>query len=187
MCRTIFHCGIALPRTLLSQAVFLFIVVGVTAACGRTPTTTHGSTIELKFEELRAATKIVLMIVPYPASFRSHVSKSRLPNVACAYEVYSGRGPVFDEVIEIIRRSGISPDDEPNRSADLRVGIVFKNGVISIQEFYFDDWGGAHDVRGVSGDLPVAASADLPSQLRALLTHPDVLLINGQPYFCPHS
>jgi hypothetical protein len=140
-----------------------------------------------KLKQLRTATNIVLMIVPYPASFRGRVDEVQLPEVACVYEIASGRGPTFDQVLDIIGTAVIEYDDEPKPGADLRVGIVFKRDGQVMENFYFDDWGGYHKVNGFSHDHRMVASADLPSQLRGLLTRQDVILVRNNHFPCPHS
>ncbi|MCK1392285.1 hypothetical protein [Bradyrhizobium sp. 1] len=185
MYRSIFHCRSTSSWALLLQTVFVSVVTGVTQAYSQAPMTALGSTIDLKFEELRTATKIVLLIVPFPTAFRSHVNKDRLTKVACVFEVHSGQGSTFEEITEITSRS-VRPDEGPLRYPDMRVGVVFKNGADLIRGFYFEDRGAAREVAGMSGDVPVVASAEFPSRVRMLLARPEVKSVNPQSSACHH-
>ena len=137
--------------------------------------------------ELLAATDLVLMIIPYPTLFRVSVDQSQLPNVSCVYEIKPGHGPTFEEAISLIERSGIELDDGPNVGADLRVGIIFRKNGEAAQQLHFNDKGGKEKVRGTFNNRRVFASANLPNQLRSLLTRPDVTLIKNSRNICPHS
>jgi hypothetical protein len=119
--------------------------------------------IKDKLSRLRTATDIVLMIVPYPMSFRVRVDEAALAEVSCVYKIMSGR------------------------SSDLRVGIIFKGNGKILQDFYFDDRGGHYEVNGFSGDRRISAAADLPARLRSLLTRQDVVLVKSGHKECPHS
>jgi hypothetical protein len=143
--------------------------------------------VHIKRHELLAATDLVVMIIPYPTFFRVSVDEGQLPNVSCVYEIKSGYGPTFEEVIDLIERSGIELDDGPNAGADLRVGLIFRNSGEVVQQLYFDDKGGKEKVRGIFNNRKVFASANLPNQLRSFLTHPDVTLIKNRRNICPHS
>jgi hypothetical protein len=90
-------------------------------------------------------------------------------------------------VIDLIERSGIELDDRPNLGADLRVGVIFRNSGEVVQQLYLNDKGGNAKVWGTFNNRRIFASADLPNQLRSLLTHPDVTLIKNRRNICPHS
>jgi hypothetical protein len=167
--------------TTLSGALFLFATSGVAMASNDL------TEFRAKLQQLRSATDIGLMIIPFPTSFRVRVDEVRLPSVSCVYEIASGRGPAFDQILDIIDNAVTEYDDGPKPDADLRIGIVFRlNGAI-LQEFYFDDFGGYNDVKGFSGNRRISASADLPNRLRALLTRPEVVLIKSGNNPCLHS
>jgi hypothetical protein len=145
------------------------------------------TSVEAELRGLGSATEITLLIVPYPTLFRVSVDKIQLPNVSCVYQITSGRGPTFGEVFDVIRRADIQYVDGP-RGADLRVGIILRKPGKVLWELYFDDGGGKQEVKGFSGDRRIVASADLPSQLRALLARPDVVLLKtGNNSNCPRS
>jgi hypothetical protein len=167
--------------TRLSGALFLFAISGVAMA--------SNDLIGLKdkLRELQTATDIVLMIVPYPTSFRARIDEVQLSKVSCVYEINSSGGPTFVEVLDIIGSAVTEYDNSPKPGADLRVGIIIRGNSKVLQEFYFDDWGGHHEVQGLSGDRRISASADLPDRLRALLTRQDVVLIGDRHARCPHS
>jgi hypothetical protein len=139
-----------------------------------------------KLQQLRTATDIVLMIVPYPMSFRVRVDETALAKVSCVYKIMSGRSS-FEQVLDIIGSSIIEYVVGPNRGPDLRVGIIFKSDGKILQDFYFDDRGGHYEVNGFSGDRRISAAADLPARLRSLLTSQDVVLIKSGDNECPHS
>jgi hypothetical protein len=143
--------------------------------------------LKAKLQQLEAAADIVLMIVPYPTSFRARVDELRLPDLSCVYAIDSGRGPSFNEMLDVISSAVIEYDDRPKPSLDLRVGVVFRSAGEVLQAFYFDDWGGHRQVNGFSGDHGMLASAELPNQLRALVVHKDVVLIKTGGFACPHS
>jgi hypothetical protein len=172
----------ALRTTKLSGALILFFLSGVAMANDDDLTK-----LKERLHELRTATDIVLMIVPYPTLFRVRVDEVRLPSVSCVYEITSGRGSAFDQVLNIISSAVMEYNDGPKPGADLRVGIVFREDGKVVQEFYFDDWGGHHKVNGFSRDRRILASANLPNRLRELLTRQEVVLIKNGNNPCPHS
>ena len=77
-----------------------------------------------KLSQLRTATDIVLMIVPYPMSFRVRVDEAALAKVSCVYNIMSGRTSAFGQVLDIIGSSIIEFEVGPNRGPDLRVGTT---------------------------------------------------------------
>jgi hypothetical protein len=170
-----------LRKATLSGALFLFITSGVAMASNDL------ISLKEKLQQLRTATDIVLMIVPYPASFRVRVDEVQLPEVACVYEINSSKGRTFAAVLDIMDSAITEYDNGPKPGVDLRVGIIFKSDGKALQDFYFDDWGGDHKVQGFSGNRRISASADLPDRLRVLLTHRDVALVRDRHSRCPHS
>ena len=111
---------VALRMITLSGALFLFAISEVVMASNDL------TDFRAKLQQLRSTTDIVLMIVPYPTMFRVRVDEGRLPNVSCVYKIASGRGPTFDQVLDIIGTAVIEYDDGPKPGADLRSGIVFR-------------------------------------------------------------
>jgi hypothetical protein len=140
-----------------------------------------------RLQQLRSATDIVLMIVPWSIQFRTRINEFRLPTVACVYQVAAGRGSTFDEVLDILGSTVTQYDDGPKPVVDVRVGVVFRGDGKVWQALYFNDGGGASAVNGFSGDRRVSAAADLPNRLRALATHPDVVLTRNFNSLCPHA
>jgi hypothetical protein len=178
----------------LKIALTSILLVAFSGACmvpsahSETATSTSDLTeFKARLQQLRSATDIVLMIVPWHTFFRARVNEGRLANAACVYQITSGKGPSFGEALDILGGSVTEYQVGPERGQDLRVGIVFRSGGKILQDFYFNDWGGAHEVKGFSGDHQVSASADLPDRLRALLTRQDVVLIKDRYPRCPHS
>jgi hypothetical protein len=131
------------------------------------------ASVNAKLAELKSATEITLLVVPYPTEFNRHVDKIRLRNVACVYQFASDRGPTFDKVFDVLSHADIQYDDRP-RSADLRVGIIFRRFGEVLSEFYSDDWGGQFKASGSWDGHQIVASADLPSLLRALPPGPRI-------------
>ena len=131
------------------------------------------ASVNAKLAELKSATEITLLVVPYPTEFNRHVDKIRLRNVACVYQFVSDRGPTFDKVFDVLSHADIQYDNGP-RSADLRVGIIFRRYGEVLSEFYSDDWGGRFKVSGSWDGRRIVASADMPSLLRALPPRPRI-------------
>ncbi|MCA6122930.1 hypothetical protein J6500_13630 [Bradyrhizobium sp. WSM 1704] len=138
-------------------------------------------------EQLRTATNLQLMIVPYPSMFRVSVDESYLPRVSCVYEIKSDSGSAFQEIIEIISRSQLSFHEEPSWDIDLRIGILFRNRDIVVGRIYTNDKGGRQKVSGYLDGRQITASADFSNQLRMVLKHSDVALLRGRPEVCPRS
>lgn len=134
-------------------------------------------------QELRAASSVVLMIVPYPTFFVMKLNEVQLGRTSCHYEIQ--QGPVLDELVDILGRAVIEYRRGPKPSPDLRLALLFRaNGKLA-REFYFNDSGGSFDLLGFSGDRAIAAVASLPDQLRALVLKPGVLLTQDPRSACP--
>jgi hypothetical protein len=140
--------------------------------------------LRLRLQELRTASSVVLMIVPYRTHFIVSVDEVQLRDVSCQYEI--NPSPTFDEVLNTLDNTMIEYEIGPKPHVDLRVGIVFKTNSKVVQEFYFNDSGGFYNVRGFSGDHTITALASLPNQLRALVSRPSVVLIKDPLSRCPH-
>ena len=146
-----------------------------------------GSDLAKELQGLQAD-NIVLMLVPPRTSFRARMDETRLPTASCVYELRPG--PSFGEVIETLG-SLVTQYDRPKpdlwHAPDLRVGIIFKRNRTVLREFYFDDFGGAPDVRGFSSGYELSAKADLPERLRVIAMHQDVRLVPDTQPRCPHA
>ena len=134
--------------------------------------------------ELRGATSVVLMLVPYRTSFRARIGEAELPNVSCVYEVTSSAA-TFNEVLRVVETDFVL-SNKPKSILDLRIGIVFKRGEKD-QGFYFSDTGGFSSVHGFIGERDVIGSPELPKHLRELVTHQDVVLIRDHNSRCPRA
>jgi len=143
------------------------------------------ATTPVQLQQLQTAQNIVLMVIPHDVSFRFRVDEKRLPEVSCVYRI--AQAATFNDVLKVLNKSIFEYKKDNREIAEVRVGIIFENKGNSIQEFYFEDWGGAHDINGISGEYRLLASADLPNQLRTLLTRQEVALIKSGNLVCPHS
>ena len=139
--------------------------------------------VQTMFEELRGATQIVLMLVPYRTSFRTRVGEVELPEVSCVYEIVSD-SPAFRETLEAFR-SGVVLSKGTKPTLDLRVGIVFKRGSDIVKAAYFNDFGGLRSVDGFVGEHAATGSPDLPNLLRALAVKPGASLVRDRHSRCP--
>jgi hypothetical protein len=143
------------------------------------------ATLQTQLKQLQAATNVVLMVIPRGVAFAVRVNEQSLPKVACVYQI--GSGSVSRDIINILNDGIIDYRKGNKEPFEIRIGLVFKNENDTLQEFYFQDWGGRRDVKGVSADYRILAKASLPDQLRALLTHRDVILVRDRASTCPHS
>jgi hypothetical protein len=145
--------------------------------------------LQLELQRLEGAADIVLMIIPWGVSFRFSVDKERLPDVSCIYQISpSKRGSSSADVRAILQQSIVEfQKGYKERLSEVRIGIFFRDGEQLLQIFYFEDWGGAHDIKGVAGEYRILANAGTPDRLRALVTRPDVVLIRSSHFECPHS
>lgn len=75
----------------------------------------------------------------------------------------------MDEVIDVLSRNVIEYQIGPKPSIGLRLGIIFKSGGKTLQEFYFNDSGGAFELLGYSDRYRIKALSGLPEDLRALV------------------
>src|SRR5882672_11489510 len=115
---------------------------------------------QLRLQELRTASSVVLMLVPYPTYLLTAVDESLLRDVSCQYEINSG--PVFDEVLRILGDNVIEYKVGSKPNVGLYVGIIFKANTKVLQEFYLNDSRGSFNLVGYSGDRAIAALAGLP-------------------------
>jgi hypothetical protein len=141
--------------------------------------------LQTQLKQLQAATKVVLMVIPRGVAFNVRIDEQMLPKVACVY--YTDSGSISRTILNIINNGIVDYRKGNKEHFEIRIGLIFKDRNDTMQEFYFEDWGGRHDVRGVSGDYRILGKADLPDQLRALLTHRDVVLIRDRGSTCPRS
>jgi hypothetical protein len=140
-----------------------------------------------QLKQLQAATSIVLMFVPEGMAFGIRLEKERLPNASCVYHIDSIHGQASDDVLRILKESIQEYQEGIRNKIEVRLGLIFKFANGLQQEFYFQDWGGRANVEGFSDKYRMLASADFPTRLRALVTHPDVVLIKDNGNGCPHS
>jgi hypothetical protein len=134
---------------------------------------------------LRASTEITLMMLPGKVLSLIRMDEEMFRKIACFYQIRSD-GPSYDAIFDIFDRNIVAV--ETGRTfRDVQMGIVFKNGEKVLQEFYFEDWEGQHEVRGVSSEYSILVLPETPIRLRDLLTRKDVVLIKNSPVACPHS
>jgi hypothetical protein len=139
------------------------------------------------FEQLRDATDLVVMIIPSGTSFRSAVTPDRLPQVACVYQMRSGPGSTQAKMIDMLEESLIEFRKAPMDIHEVRIGLFFRTESGALPPFYFDDWGGAHNIRGGFGEYWLLASAGMPDRLRGLLTGKDVVYVENGHSRCPQT
>jgi hypothetical protein len=140
---------------------------------------------QLRLQDLRTASSVVLMLVPYPTYLLTAVDESMLRDVSCQYEINSG--PVFDEVLRILGDNVIEHKVGPKPNVGLYVGIIFKANTKVVQEFYLNDSRGSFNLVGYSGDRAIAALASLPRQLRKLVIQANVVLVKAPHSVCPDT
>ena len=163
-------------RTLALASILCMFCDGLSAA------SSDLADLRLRLQELRAASSITLMIVPYRTHFMTTVDEEVLPGNSCTYEIKPG--PDFDEVLKVIEDAVVEYKIGPRPDADLRVGIAFTTDTKVVQQFYFNDTGGIYDLRGFSGSRRIAARAGLPNQLRLIAAHPSVILVKDYHSQC---
>jgi hypothetical protein len=166
----------------LSSVIFLFESAG-----GLVMANESRAEWKAQLQRLHTATDVTLMIIPSGVTFRFKVDERRLPEVACVYQIQSGLGPSFEDIVKILDAGILKYQRETKRISEARIGIQFRNEKKVLQEFYFEDWGGTRDVNGIAGEYWILGSADIPNRLRALLTQRDVVLIQSGNLACPHS
>jgi hypothetical protein len=130
-------------------------------------------------------TDAVLMIIPFGDSFRSAIPDAKLPEVSCVYQVKSSDSS-FGDLVRLLRESIVSFTRGRN-AFGARIGVLLKKGSSVVDELYFEDWGGHHEIRGWSNEYQMVASADLPERLRSFALRKDVKLTLSDDRTCPHS
>jgi hypothetical protein len=141
------------------------------------------SGIRVQLAHLQAATDIVMMAIPYGVAFSVRVDEEMLPKVSCIYQ--SGSRSVLNTIVTILEEEIIEYGDDNNANVEIRIGILFKQNNNIVDAFYFEDWAGNYDVKGVSRSANILAKAALSKRFRALLAHPDVVLIRDRSAACP--
>lgn len=176
-----------LSRLLLTPILAAVLGIFFVFLCTSAVSAANTALVDLRsrLQELRTASSVVLMIIPYPTYFLMALDEVELRKASCQYEI--NPGPTFDEVLNILDSAITEYKIGPKPNADLRVGIVFKTDSKVIWEFYFNDLGGSFNLLGFSGDHAIAALASLPKQLSALVTLPSVTLIKDPLSRCPHA
>jgi hypothetical protein len=138
---------------------------------------------KLWLQQLRTADRVVLMIVPVGSDFPIALNPADLGSVSCQYAIEPG--PVFEELLDVLDSNIVEYMTGPMRTG-VRIGIVFETDGRVVQEFYFNDRGGPGKLVGLSGDRLVTLKAGIPSELRALVIRPNVVLIKDHHSRCPH-
>jgi len=144
--------------------------------------------LEAVLEKLEGATtSVTLMIIPWDISFRYRVDENRLPRLACVYEIRVEHGSsALKDLLEIFYNSFLEFQLGYQSLSEVRIGIIFKGKDEFLQKFYFEDWGGFHNIHGLTEPTRVLTSPDFANRLRALVTHKGVDLIESNNRSCPH-
>ena len=121
------------------------------------------------------------MLVPVDSDFIVSIDEWKLRYVSCVYFLDARHVRSFKALTRILDQS-ISNSGNLGHPSDFRAGLIFWDKTRILSEYYFQDWGGAHQVRGISkiggisdGRLLIG-KADLIDQLRELSKTPDFIL-----------
>jgi hypothetical protein len=164
-------------------ALFVFL-------CGGEIAPARDSNPELRavLKKLEGATGVTLMIIPWGISFRYRVDESRLPRVACVYEIRTETGgSALKDLLNILDNSFLEFQLGYQSLSEIRMGIIFRSKDEVLQKFYFEDWGGVHNIHGLTEPTRILTSPDFANQLRALVTHKDIDLVESNNAGCPHA
>jgi len=133
--------------------------------------------------ELDTVDNISILIVPKGVLFRTSVDPATLQNVSC---IYRAPKSLAHETLSLLEHSIKNSKTPANTHLDLRLGVVFRDAENNVlREFFFQDWGGKHDVEGISREYWILASADTPNRFRDFVIKNRVDLI-AKPYSkCP--
>jgi len=136
---------------------------------------------------LDAVENVSVYLVPDRVLFRTAVNPETLQRVSC---VYSAPKFLTSKILSLLEHSIKSYRTPANTKIDLRLGIVFRGaGNNVLEEFYFQDFGGKHDVEGFSREYSILASADILNRFRTFITANRVDLIarpnNSSNSNCP--
>lgn len=168
--------------TLLANVFFLFLQGTELALADN-----DRAVLQTQLKKLLPIRRILLMAVPYGVAFAKALDEQHLPANSCVYQIDTEASSTADEILRILDESILEyRTDLPGRDRfEVRFGIVLIGN--SAKEFYFQDWGGKHEVKGFSGSNRILASADFTTRLRALVIRPGVILTRDQYGSCPHS
>gem|GEM_PF-2102822 len=174
-------------RVSFFQAVLFAAALFIGASSNERANATE-SNIELQsaLTKLESATGVTFMIIPHPVRFAVRVDETRLPLLACVYEArIESDSSLLRDLFDLFGRSFLEFQEGYQSVEEVRIGIIFKNNDI-LREFYFEDWGGAHNVHGLTAPYRrILAAPDFPDQLRAFVTRQDVDLIRTNRRRCP--
>jgi hypothetical protein len=141
--------------------------------------------LQVALKKLETATSVTFMIVPHAVRFGIRVDETRLPGLACVYE--AGIEPdsaILKGLFDLFGKSFIEFKEGYQSISEVRIGIIFRNSEI-LREFYFEDWGGAHNVHGLTEPYHrILAAPEFPDQLRAFVTRQDIDLIRSNNRRC---
>jgi hypothetical protein len=147
-----------------------------------------GENIELQvaLKKLETATSVTIMIIPHAVRFSIRVDETRLPGLACIYEArIEPDSAALKGIFDLFVKSFLEFKEGYQSVSEVRIGIIFRNGKI-LREFYFEDWGGLHNVHGLTEPYHrILAAANFPDQLRAFVTRQDIDLIRSNNRRCP--
>jgi hypothetical protein len=145
---------------------------------------------------LSTARSLTLMIVPGGLQLMMSLSDQSLPQNACAYDIKFDAGPSFSEAVKLITQD-VSIDETvgPMRRPpfDIHLGLIFKNGLNIVAQFYFEDRLAGRYIRGYSGtdefghQFHLRADDAFPRSLRILTVNPDVVLMHSPWGRCDRS
>jgi hypothetical protein len=171
-------------RTLTLFATLLILNCGSEIAAARD----GNPELQAVLKKLENATSVTLMIIPWGISFRYRVDENRLPRVACVYEIQvETSGSTLKDLLNIFDNSFLEFQIGYQSLSEVRIGIIFKNKADVLQQFYFEDWGGVHNIHGLTEPTRILTSPDFANQLRALVTHKDIALTKDNNAGCPHA
>ena len=139
---------------------------------------------KLWLQQLSAADRVVLMIVPVGSHFPLALSALDLRSVSCQYAVEPGQ--ILEELLHVLDSNIVEYKSGP-MTTGVRIGIVFETDRRVVQEVYFNDWGGPGKLVGLSGDRLVVLKTGIANELRALVLRPNVALIKDHHARCPHA
>jgi hypothetical protein len=130
------------------------------------------------FQGIHSAARATLMIVPLGSLFRTRMDETRLPHAACVYE--AGRGAPISDLIALLEDKVLDVRIATKPDFEVRIGVFFTDAEgSSIRTFYFNDFGGKHEITGYSGKYNINAMAELSNELRTFVKRHGLHLIEG--------
>jgi hypothetical protein len=171
------------------RALTLFATLSVFLS-GNGVVTSREANPELQavLKKLEGATGVTLMIIPRLVAFRYRVDESRLPRVSCVYEIRAEHGgSALKDLLNIFNNSFLEFQTGYQSLSEVRIGIIFKDKDEVLQKFYFEDWGGVHNIHGLTEPTRILTSPDFANQLRALVKNNEIELIESNNHSCPRA